>query len=131
MQKKYYYGTGRRKSAVARVFLKTDGVGQIQINKKDIHRYFERDTSKMVLLQPLETLDLKQNVDLYITVKGGGLSAQAGAIRFGLARALVELSESYRPPLKSAGFLTRDSRCVERKKPGLRKARKRPQYSKR
>jgi len=125
-----YYGTGRRKSAVARVYA-TNGTGKITINKKSIEEYFGRKTDQMVSRQPLECVDLESKFDINVIVKGGGPSGQAGAIRHGLTRALMEYDETLRPALRKAGFVTRDSRIVERKKVGLHKARKRPQYSKR
>ncbi len=124
------YGTGRRKTSTARVFL-AKGTGNIIINGKSLDEYFGRETSRMVVRQPLELLDVVNSYDLYITVKGGGASGQAGAIRHGITRALIEADESVKPTLKAAGFVTRDAREVERKKLGLHKARKRPQYSKR
>ncbi len=125
-----YYGTGRRKSAVARVYA-TSGTGKIIINKKAIEDYFGRKTDQMVSLQPLECVDMSSKFDINVIVKGGGPSGQAGAIRHGLTRALMVYDETLRPALRKAGFVTRDSRIVERKKVGLHKARKRPQYSKR
>jgi len=125
-----YYGTGRRKSAVARVYA-TNGTGKITINKKSIEEYFGRKTDQMISRQPLECVDLESKFDINVIVKGGGPSGQAGAIRHGLTRALMEYDETLRPALRKAGFVTRDSRIVERKKVGLHKARKRPQYSKR
>ncbi len=125
-----YYGTGRRKTSTARVFL-SKGTGNIVVNGKPLDDYFGRETSRMVVRQPLELLDATESYDLYITVKGGGSNGQAGAIRHGITRALIEADETLKPALKSAGFVTRDSRQVERKKLGLRKARKRPQFSKR
>ncbi len=125
-----YYGTGRRKSAVARVFAST-GSGQITINNQPIDKYFGRKTDQMVATQPLELLEKSEDFDLKVTVTGGGPSGQAGAIRHGLARALINFDEALRSPLRSAGYVTRDARVVERKKVGLHKARKRPQYSKR
>ena len=125
-----YYGTGRRKSAVARVYA-TSGTGKIIINKKAIEDYFGRKTDQMVSLQPLECVDMSTKFDINVIVKGGGPSGQAGAIRHGLTRALMVYDETLRPALRKAGFVTRDSRIVERKKVGLHKARKRPQYSKR
>ncbi len=122
--------TGRRKSSSARVFLKP-GTGQITVNKRTLEEYFGRETSRMVVRQPLETADLLNSVDLKITVAGGGNTGQAGAIRHGIARALLAYNEELRSPLRRAGFLTRDAREVERKKVGLHKARKRPQFSKR
>jgi small subunit ribosomal protein S9 len=125
-----YYGTGRRKSAVARVYA-TKGTGKIIINTKAIEVYFGRKTDQMVSRQPLECIDMVGNFDVNVIVKGGGPSGQAGAIRQGLTRALMEYDETLRPALRKAGYVTRDSRVVERKKVGLHKARKRPQYSKR
>ncbi len=125
-----YYGTGRRKSSTARVFIKK-GTGKLEINGRSLDEYFGRPTSRMVVVQPLELLELKDQFDIYVTVKGGGITGQAGAIRHGLTRALMEYDETLRPALRKAGFVTRDARAVERKKVGLHKARKRPQYSKR
>jgi len=125
-----YYGTGRRKCAIARVYA-TSGTGKITINKKAIEDYFGRKTDQMVSLQPLECVDMESKFDVNVIVKGGGPSGQAGAIRHGLTRALMAYDEALRPALRKAGFVTRDSRIVERKKVGLHKARKRPQYSKR
>jgi small subunit ribosomal protein S9 len=125
-----YYGTGRRKSAIARVYA-TSGTGKITINKKAIEDYFGRKTDQMVSRQPLECVDMESKFDVNVIVKGGGPSGQAGAIRHGLTRALMVYDETLRPALRKAGFVTRDSRIVERKKVGLHKARKRPQYSKR
>ena len=125
-----YYGTGRRKSAVARVYA-TKGTGKITINTKTIEDYFGRKTDQMVSRQPLQCVEMESNFDINVIVKGGGPSGQAGAIRHGLTRALMEYDEALRPALRKAGFVTRDSRIVERKKVGLHKARKRPQYSKR
>lgn len=124
------YGTGRRKSSSARVFIKP-GTGNIVINQRSLEQYFGRDTARMVVMQPLELLEMTEKFDLYITVKGGGISGQAGAIRHGITRALIEYDETLRSPLRKAGFVTRDARAVERKKVGLRKARRRPQFSKR
>ncbi|MEY8264069.1 MAG: 30S ribosomal protein S9, partial [Bermanella sp.] len=124
------YGTGRRKSSTARVFLRA-GTGKIVINKRSIEEYFGRETSRMVVRQPLMLTENLEKFDLYITVKGGGASGQAGAIRHGITRALMEYDETLRPALREAGYVTRDSREVERKKVGLRKARKKPQFSKR
>ena len=125
-----YYGTGRRKSSVARVFMKA-GSGQITINKRNIDEYFGRETACMVVRQPLELVDSLEKFDLNITVKGGGTTGQSGAIRLGITRALMTFDETLRGELRTAGFVTRDSRKVERKKVGLHKARKRPQFSKR
>ena len=125
-----YYGTGRRKTSTARVFIKA-GSGNIVINQRSITEYFGRETARMVVMQPLELVEMVGKFDLYVTVKGGGISGRAGAIRHGITRALMEFDESLRPALRKAGFVTRDARKVERKKVGLHKARKRPQYSKR
>lgn len=122
--------TGRRKEAVARVLV-GPGEGKITINGRDMHQYFGRETSKMILMQPLQLVEKQDQVDVRITVRGGGLSGQAGAIRHGLARALAEMDPALRPTLKKAGFLTRDARAVERKKYGQPGARKRFQFSKR
>jgi small subunit ribosomal protein S9 len=126
----HYYGTGRRKSSTARVFL-TQGTGEITVNRRPLDQYFGRETARMVVRQPLDVADLSSKVNIRATVIGGGSSGQAGAIRHGITRALLEYDEALRGPLRKAGFVTRDSREVERKKVGLRKARKRPQYSKR
>ncbi|WP_224243382.1 30S ribosomal protein S9 [Hyalangium gracile] len=125
-----FYATGRRKEATARVWLKA-GTGVVSINGRDINNYFGRETSKMVLFQPLEVLEQKGKIDLTVNVKGGGLSGQAGAIRHGIARALCAFNPEFRPVLKKAGFLTRDARAVERKKYGQPGARRRFQFSKR
>ncbi len=125
-----YYSTGRRKSSAARVFMKR-GDGNIIINNRTLEQYFGRETGRMVVRQPLETVELLGQMDINITVKGGGISGQAGAIRHGITRALIEYDETLRKPLRQAGFVTRDAREVERKKVGLHKARKRPQFSKR
>ena len=124
------YGTGRRKTAAARVFLKP-GSGNISINGRALDQYFGRETARMVVRQPLELVEAAEKFDVYVTVKGGGGSGQAGAIRHGITRALMEYDETLRAALRKAGFVTRDAREVERKKVGLRKARKRPQFSKR
>jgi len=125
-----YYGTGRRKTSVARVFMKA-GSGQITINKRNVSEYFGRETAVMVVRQPLELVNAAEKFDFNITVKGGGTTGQSGAIRLGITRALMQFDETLRSELRSAGFVTRDSRIVERKKVGLHKARKRPQFSKR
>ena len=122
--------TGRRKTSAARVFL-TTGKGDITINNRSLEDFFGRETARMVVRQPLETADMLDKIDLRVTVTGGGTTGQAGAIRHGIARALVAYNEDLRVSMRKAGFLTRDSRMVERKKVGLHKARKRPQYSKR
>lgn len=124
------YGTGRRKSAVARVYTKS-GTGRIVINNKQLEDYFGRKTDQMVVRQPLELVALSDKVDVVVKVAGGGPSGQAGAIRHGLTRALIEYDEALRQPLRRAGYVTRDAREVERKKVGLHGARRRPQYSKR
>ena len=126
----YNYGTGRRKSAVARVFIKA-GTGQIIVNGKPASEYFSRETGLMVIRQPLELTGNVERFDIKVNVHGGGESGQAGAVRHGITRALIEYDETLRSPLRKAGYVTRDAREVERKKVGLRKARKRPQYSKR
>ena len=130
-KKQYQYGTGRRKSSVARVRVYENGTGSILINGRDIDEYFGLDTLKMVVRQPLNTTDTNGKVDIVATVVGGGVSGQAGAIRHGVARALLQMNEEFRPALKSAGFLTRDPRMKERKKYGLKAARRAPQFSKR
>lgn len=137
-----YYGTGRRKSSTARVFLRP-GKGEIKVNNRSLKEYFGRETSCMVVMQPLETVELVNKFDIYVTVVGGGISGQAGAVRLGISRALVSYDEkdlaegtepdpnSFRRKLRARGLLTRDSRKVERKKVGLHKARRATQYSKR
>ena len=130
MAENQYYGTGRRKSSTARVFIKK-GTGNIVINNKKLEEYFTRPTSRMVVCQPLELLNLKDSLDLYVTVVGGGNSGQAGAVRHGIARALLTVDADFRPTLKKAGYLTRDPRMKERKKYGLKAARRAPQFSKR
>ncbi|MFN5744852.1 MAG: 30S ribosomal protein S9 [Methylococcaceae bacterium] len=130
MAHQHYYGTGRRKSAVARVFAKS-GTGRIVVNNKPLEDYFGRKTDQMVVRQPLELVSLLEKMDVVVTVAGGGPSGQAGAIRHGLTRALIDLDEALRQPLRRAGYVTRDAREVERKKVGLHGARRRPQYSKR
>ncbi len=125
-----YYGTGRRKTATARVFLRP-GNGEILVNKRPLDEYFGRETSCMIVRQPLNLVEMSDNFDLHVTVRGGGISGQAGAIRHGITRALMAYDESLRSQLRRAGFVTRDARAVERKKVGLRKARRATQYSKR
>lgn len=125
-----YYGTGRRKSSVARVYL-TPGTGKITINKTDINEYFGLETLKVVVRQPLSATETLDKFDVQVNVKGGGYTGQAGAIRHGIARALLEADAEYRPVLKAAGYLTRDPRMKERKKYGLKSARRAPQFSKR
>jgi small subunit ribosomal protein S9 len=124
------YGTGRRKSSAARVFLRP-GKGSITVNEKPLDEFFGRETARMIVRQPLEALNMTDKFDVLVTVSGGGVTGQAGAIRLGLSRALVEYDESLKTPLRKAGFMTRDAREVERKKVGRRKARRGPQYSKR
>jgi len=124
------YGTGRRKSSSARVFMKF-GIGKIVINKRQLEDYFSRETACMIVRQPLELVDMLTKFNLYITVKGGGISGQAGAVRHGITRALIQYNSLLRMDLRKAGFVTRDSRQVERKKVGFRKSRRRPQFSKR
>ncbi len=126
----YYYGTGRRKSAVARVFIQS-GKGQITINGKPIDQYFSRETGRMVARQPLVLTNHLDNLDIMVNVFGGGESGQAGAVRHGITRALIDYNPELKPELKKAGLITRDAREVERKKVGLRKARRRKQFSKR
>ena len=125
-----YYGTGRRKTSTARVYLRS-GDGNITVNKRPRDHYFGREVARMIVRQPLELVELKDKFDINVSVEGGGSFGQAGAIRHGITRALMEYDESLRGTLREAGFVTRDAREVERKKVGLRKARKRPQYSKR
>ena len=130
-KKKYFYGTGRRKSSVARVRVYENGTGAITINGRDIDNYFGLDTLKMVVRQPLEATGNTGKMDIVATVTGGGVSGQAGALRHGVARALLLVNGEFRPTLKAAGFLTRDPRMKERKKYGLKAARRAPQFSKR
>ena len=130
-KRKYFYGTGRRKSSVARVRVFENGTGAITINGRDIDAYFGLETLKLLVRQPLNTTDLMGKVDLEVTVAGGGMSGQAGAIRHGLSRALGAMNPEYRAALKAAGFMTRDPRMKERKKYGLKAARRAPQFSKR
>ncbi len=130
MATEQYYGTGRRKSSKARVFL-SKGKGDIVINNRPIDEFFGRETAVMIVRQPLEKLEMTDRFDINCTVEGGGISGQAGAIRLGLSRALIEYDGELRSPLRKAGFVTRDAREVERKKVGLHKARKATQYSKR
>jgi small subunit ribosomal protein S9 len=125
-----YYATGRRKTSSARVFL-TSGAGGIEVNGRPLDVFFGRKTAQMVVRQPLELLEMTENIDLKVTVSGGGISGQAGAIRHGITRALIAYDETLRSPLRKAGFVTRDARKVERKKVGLRKARRATQFSKR
>ena len=125
-----YYGTGRRKTSAARVFLRP-GKGEIQVNGRPLDIFFGRETARMIVRQPLELSQLESKFDIQVSVRGGGTTGQAGAIRHGITRALMEYDESLRQPLRKAGFVTRDAREVERKKVGLRKARRATQYSKR
>lgn len=128
--KEQYYGTGRRKTSVARVYL-TPGTGKIVINKRDIEDYLELETLKVIVKQPLAAVGAEGKFDVKVNVRGGGFTGQAGAIRHGIARALLEVDAEYRPTLKKAGYLTRDPRMKERKKYGLKGARRAPQFSKR
>ena len=130
-KKKYFYGTGRRKSSIARVRVYENGTGSIIINGRDINDYFGLETLKLVVRQPLVTTELVDKVDVVVSVCGGGVSGQAGALRHGIARALLTVNPEYRASLKAAGFLTRDPRMKERKKYGLKAARRAPQFSKR
>ncbi len=125
-----FYGTGRRKTSTARVFMKAGG-GDITVNNRPLDKFFGRQTARMIVRQPLELMNLTDKFDISVTVSGGGTTGQAGAIRHGLTRALLRYDESLRPALRKAGFVTRDAREVERKKVGLRKARRATQYSKR
>lgn len=124
------YGTGRRKTSAARVFLRP-GSGKIVVNGRPLDEYFGRETARMVVRQPLELVEMTDRFDILVTVAGGGNTGQAGAIRHGITRALIDYDEALRSPLRRAGYVTRDAREVERKKIGLHKARKRPQFSKR
>jgi len=130
MAVQYNYGTGRRKSAIARVFIKA-GKGNIQVNGKPVDEFFSRETGRMVVRQPLELTNHLTSFDIRVNVVGGGESGQAGAVRHGITRALIDYDAALKPTLSKAGLVTRDAREVERKKVGLHKARKRPQYSKR
>ena len=130
-KRQYQYGTGRRKSSIARVRLYQGGTGSITINGRDIDDYFGLETLKLIVRQPLDTTDTLGKVDIVATVSGGGVTGQAGAIRHGISRALLEMNAEFRPVLKAAGFLTRDPRMKERKKYGLKAARRAPQFSKR
>jgi small subunit ribosomal protein S9 len=130
MSETHFYGTGRRKTSTARVFLKPGG-GEITVNNRPLDKFFGRQTARMIVRQPLELMELSDKFDISVTVSGGGTTGQAGAIRHGLTRALLQYDESMRSSLRKAGFITRDAREVERKKVGLRKARKATQYSKR
>ena len=130
MAEQQYYGTGRRKTSTARVFLR-HGRGEIRVNGRPLDEYFGRQTSRMVVRQPLDLVDAGNTFDVHVTVSGGGASGQAGAIRHGISRALLQYDENMRLPLRKAGFVTRDARMVERKKVGLHKARRATQFSKR
>lgn len=130
MSSTQYYGTGRRKTAAARVYL-TSGSGAITVNKRPLDEFFGRQVARMIVRQPLQLVDAENKFDVDVTVSGGGSFGQAGAIRHGITRALIEFDEALRPELRKAGYVTRDAREVERKKVGLRKARKKPQFSKR
>ena len=130
MAKTKYYGTGRRKSSIARVYL-VPGTGKVTINKRDMDEYFGLETLKLIVRQPLEATSNTDKFDVLVNVRGGGFTGQAGAIRHGISRALLQVDAEYRPTLKKAGFLTRDPRMKERKKPGLKAARRAPQFSKR
>lgn len=130
MSEGHFYGTGRRKTSTARVFMKPGG-GDIKVNDRPLDEFFGRKTARMIVRQPLELMELTSKFDINVTVSGGGTTGQAGAIRHGLTRALMQYDESLRPGLRKAGFVTRDAREVERKKVGLRKARRATQYSKR
>lgn len=125
-----YYGTGRRKTSTARVFM-TSGSGNITVNNRPLDGFFGREVARMIVRQPLELVEMVDKFDIKVTVRGGGSFGQAGAIRHGITRALMEYDDELRPALRKAGFVTRDARSVERKKVGLRKARKKPQFSKR
>ena len=130
MATEHYYGTGRRKNAAARVFLKA-GSGEIRVNGRPLDQFFGRETARMIVRQPLEVAEMGSRFDINATVRGGGTTGQAGAIRHGITRALISYDEALRQPLRRAGFVTRDAREVERKKVGLRKARRATQFSKR
>lgn len=130
MSETHFYGTGRRKTSTARVFMQPGG-GEIKVNDRPLDTFFGRQTARMIVRQPLELINLADKFDITVTVRGGGTTGQAGAIRHGLTRALMKYDESLRPTLRKAGFVTRDAREVERKKVGLRKARRATQYSKR
>jgi small subunit ribosomal protein S9 len=130
MSTETYYGTGRRKTSTARVFLRP-GTGEITVNSRPLDQFFGRQTARMIVRQPLKLVEAQDKFDVAVTVKGGGTTGQAGAIRHGVTRALMEFDENLRAPLRQAGFVTRDAREVERKKVGLRKARRATQFSKR
>ncbi len=130
MSENQYYSTGRRKTSTARVYLRK-GSGSITVNRRPLDQYFGRETARMIVRQPLEKAEMTDNFDITVTVRGGGMSGQAGAIRHGITRALIAYDEELRSPLRRAGYVTRDARTVERKKIGLHKARRAPQFSKR
>lgn len=130
MENTQYYGTGRRKTSTARVYL-TRGKGNIVVNRRTLENYFGREVARMIVRQPLQIVDMAERFDIKVSVRGGGSFGQAGAIRHGITRALIDYDSELKPALRKAGFVSRDAREVERKKVGLRKARKRPQYSKR
>ena len=125
-----YYSTGRRKTSTARVFMRS-GAGSITVNSRPLDEYFGRETARMIVRQPLQKANMETGLDISVTVRGGGISGQAGAIRHGITRALIEYDSELRSPLRRAGYVTRDARQVERKKVGLHKARRAPQFSKR
>ncbi|MFC4726865.1 30S ribosomal protein S9 [Coralloluteibacterium thermophilus] len=131
MATQQFYGTGRRKSSTARVFIRTGGEGKITVNQRPLDQFFGRETARMIVRQPLELIEMADKFDINVTVAGGGSTGQAGAIRLGISRALVEYNESLKSDLRRAGFMTRDAREVERKKVGLHKARRATQFSKR
>ena len=130
MSENQYYSTGRRKTSTARVYLRK-GSGSITVNRRPLDQYFGRETARMIVRQPLEKAEMTDNFDITVTVRGGGMSGQAGAIRHGITRALIAYDEELRSPLRRAGYVTRDARTVERKKIGLHKARRAPQFSNR
>ena len=130
MSENQYYSTGRRKTSTARVYLRK-GSGSITVNRRPLDQYFGRETARMIVRKPLEKAEMTDNFDITVTVRGGGMSGQAGAIRHGITRALIAYDEELRSPLRRAGYVTRDARTVERKKIGLHKARRAPQFSKR
>ncbi len=130
MSSTQYYGTGRRKTSTARVYI-TNGSGNITVNQRPLDGYFGREVARMIVRQPLELVEMTDKFDIKVSVRGGGSFGQAGAIRHGITRALLEYNDELKPTLRKAGFVTRDAREVERKKVGFRKARKKPQYSKR
>ncbi|MBS7457847.1 30S ribosomal protein S9 [Coralloluteibacterium stylophorae] len=131
MATQQFYGTGRRKSSTARVFIKAGGEGKITVNQRPLDQFFGRETARMIVRQPLELTEMSDKFDINVTVAGGGSTGQAGAIRLGIARALVEYNDTLKSDLRRAGYMTRDAREVERKKVGLHKARRATQFSKR